>query len=159
MKFLKTALFQLTRDVDGEVVCEACNGGCCNSGRYHFTITDLFAYLADGKELFVPDFSSGRCPYLGHAGCMMEPEYRPFNCITFNCECLEKLLPQAEVRQFYELENKLRACYASMENLFGNNFTYGLIANYERVVTKTGGILLNKSQNLKSTGDSNGNCL
>jgi hypothetical protein len=141
MKSLKTALFELTRVLEGEAVCEACNGGCCDSGKYHFTITDLLSYLSDGKKLFTPDFSNGRCPYLGRAGCMMEPEYRPFNCITFNCECLEKLLPQEEVRKFYEMEMELRARYTAMEDLFGNIFAYGLMSNFERDSTKTGGIL------------------
>jgi hypothetical protein len=159
IKSLKTALFELTRIVEGEAVCKACNGGCCDSGRYHFTVTDLLAYLSDGKELFVPDFSNGRCPYLGRDGCMMEPEYRPFNCISFNCECLEELLPQEDVRTFYEMEKELRMRYTAVENLFGKIFAYGLMSNYERVFAISGGILFNSKHNTTHTGGSNGNCL
>jgi len=132
IKEQKTALHELTRSVDGEAVCEVCHGGCCETGKYHFTATDLLAYLFDGKQLFTPDFRSGRCPFLAKSGCMMEAEYRPFNCITFNCERIELLLRQADVDKFYELEKGLRVQYALMERMFGNTFAYGLLANFER---------------------------
>ncbi len=144
MKSLKRSLFKLTMILDGESICKACNGGCCDSGKYHFTVTDLLSYLSDGKRLFLPDFSNGRCPYLGRAGCMMEPEYRPFNCITFNCERLETLLPLLEVSKFYGMERELHTRYSAMEKLFDNIFAYGLISNYERNSSKKGGILFSQ---------------
>lgn len=159
IKSLKTILFRLTNGVDGEKICEACNGKCCDSGIYHFTVTDLMAYLSDGKKLFIPDFSNGRCPYLGLAGCLMEPDYRPFNCITFNCECIETLLAEEDVEKFYEIEKKLRASYASIEKLLGNTFAYGLISNFERSQDKKGGVLNRCERNSEHWGGPNANSL
>jgi hypothetical protein len=157
IKFLKEALFGLTSVLQGESVCAVCDGACCNSGMYHFTVTDLVAYLSDCKELFTPDFRNGRCPYLGLTGCMMEPQYRPFNCITFNCELLEKLLPRHDVLAFYELEKELRKRYLYMENMFGNIFVYGLMSNYEKFSSKNSGILFPDKQKLTSDGGADGN--
>jgi hypothetical protein len=141
MKRLKTGLYELTRSVEGEAVCANCYGGCCDTGKYHFTVVDLLVYLFDGKELFTPDFSGKRCPYLGKAGCFMEPEYRPFNCITFHCEQLELLLRHSDIQEFYKVERKLRIRYNAVEEIFGNKFVYGLLANYERNYLKAGTIL------------------
>jgi hypothetical protein len=132
IKKQKAVLHDLTRSVNGEAACEICRGECCQSGKYHFTVPDLLAYLFEDKQLFVPDFANGHCPFLGKSGCFMEAEYRPFNCITFNCECIERLFRQSEVHKFYELENGLRTQYALMEKIFDNTFAYGLLANFER---------------------------
>ena len=141
IKKQKRALYEMTRSVEGEMVCELCKGGCCETGAYHFTVVDLLVYLADGRELFAPCFAGDRCPYLGHGGCMMGPEYRPFNCITFHCEHLEKLLPDSEVDAFYAVEKLLRGHYSEMETLFGNTFAHGLLSNYERSYPAKGTIL------------------
>jgi hypothetical protein len=158
IKKQKAALHELTRSVDGESVCEICRGGCCQTGKYHFTATDLLAYLFDGKRLFTPDFGNGHCPFLGDSGCLMEPEYRPFNCVTFNCERIERLLPQSDVERFYESEKGLRVQYALMEKMFGNIFAYGLLANFERN-GREGGILLKQKAPRWVSGGWNGNCL
>lgn len=144
IKKMKTALHELNRSVEGETICAICQGGCCLSGKYHFTVTDLLAYISDGKELFVPDFTRSHCPYLGKTGCSMDPEYRPFNCITFNCERLERLLPHSDVQQFYDIERKLRTQYNAVEEIFGNKFVYGLLSNYERNYLRNGSILLGR---------------
>jgi hypothetical protein len=158
IKKQKSALHELTRSVYGEAVCEICRGGCCKTGKYHFTATDLLAYLFDGKQLFTPDFGNGHCPFLGNSGCLMEAEYRPFNCVTFNCERIERLLRQTDVDKFYELEKGLRVQYALMEKLFGNIFAYGLLANFERN-GREGGILLQQKVPRWVSGGWNDNCL
>jgi hypothetical protein len=137
----KKAIFALTEAVGGGKICENCRGECCNKGKYHFTIIDLLVFLVEGKALFTPRFGRERCPYAGDAGCLMEPEYRPFNCITFHCERLEELLGASDIEEFYQLEKKLRFQYSELENMFDNRFPCGLLSNYERNFTKNGIIL------------------
>jgi hypothetical protein len=141
IKEYKRSVFRLTETVNAGQICEACQGACCRKGKYHFTVIDLLVYLVEGKELFVPCFNNGRCPYSGDAGCLMEVEYRPFNCITFQCEKLERLLLPADIDKFYMLEKELRSEYADLERIFDNRFAYGLLANYERNFIERGTIL------------------
>jgi hypothetical protein len=143
IKKYKRSVFTLTETVNAGQICEACQGECCRKGKYHFTVIDLLVYLVEGKELFVPCFNNGRCPYSGDAGCLMEVEYRPFNCIAFHCEKLERLLLPADIDKFYVLEKELRSEYADLERTFDNRFAYGLLANYERNFAEKGTILLN----------------
>lgn len=157
IKRLKTALHELNKSVEGEAVCAICLGGCCGTGKYHFTVTDLLVYISDGKELFVPDFTGKHCPYLGEAGCFMEPGYRPFNCITFNCEQIEQLHGHSDIREFYDIERKLRIQYNAVEEIFGNKFEYGLLSNYERNYLKDGTILFGGRFEPKNYGRWNGN--
>lgn len=138
IKRQKKAIFALTELVGGGKICENCRGECCNKGKYHFTVIDLLVFLAEGKALFTPRFARERCPYEGDAGCLMEPEYRPFNCITFHCERLEELLQAPDVEEFYELEKKLRSQYSKFERMFDNRFAYGLLSNYEQNFTQNG---------------------
>ncbi len=141
IKGQKLAIHELTRSVAGESVCESCQGECCNTGKYHFTVTDLLVYLSDSKAMFTPDFTNKRCPYLGQAGCIMEPEYRPFNCITFQCDSIEQLLRQPDVQKFYDLGKKLSFQYVVMEEMFNNKFIHGLLSNFARDYEKNGKIL------------------
>ncbi len=131
LKLEKMAIFDLTASEAGEKICAGCQGKCCESGKYHFTVIDLLVYLNDGKELFTPRFGNKRCPYLGEAGCLMDPEYRPFNCITFNCESLEALLAYEDVKKFYALENALRGHYLRIRQMCGKRTAHGLLSYLE----------------------------
>jgi hypothetical protein len=144
IKKYKKAIFVLTEMVGGGKICENCRGECCKKGKYHFTVIDLLVFLAEGKALFAPHFGRERCPYSGDAGCLMEPEYRPFNCITFHCERLEELLQAPDIEAFYELEKKLRSQYSGLERMFDNRLAYGLLSNYEQNFTQNGIILFKK---------------
>ena len=114
----KESLQTLVAGVDAAIRCAECGGECCVKGRYHFTAVDLLVYLSTGLPLFEPLFENGLCPYLGQCGCLMEPAYRPFNCITFNCERIEDLLSPEEIARFYRLERELRESYAKIRSLF-----------------------------------------
>jgi hypothetical protein len=138
----KIALSRLSQGVGGEGICAACRGECCARGRHHFTVIDLLVHLAAGRPLFSPDFAGDRCPWLGPAGCLMNPEYRPFNCVTFNCERVEGLLDPAVHDRFYRIEAELRAVYGEVEELFGNRFMQGLLLNYERAAADGDSVLL-----------------
>lgn len=115
---LKSALHALTRRVDPASHCTDCGGACCVAGKYHFTRADLLVYLKTDEPLFVPRFDNGLCPYLGPGACLMAPPFRPFTCITFNCELIEDRLAAEEVSRFYGLERELRDGYAELRALF-----------------------------------------
>jgi len=114
----KLALQALADRADAAASCAACGGACCVTGKYHVTPVDLLVYLVNGELLFAPHFESGLCPYLGEGGCLMRPAYRPFNCITFNCELIEDLLSAEEVSRFYRLERELKGSYQAIRALF-----------------------------------------
>jgi hypothetical protein len=119
-------------------ICAQCRGECCKGGKNHVTTVDLLVYLGEDKKIFTPDFEHGICPYLGEKGCIMEPEYRPFNCITFICERIEEVMGLLERERFYAVEHELRDLYNDFEQLFGNSFRYGLLSNYERSLACNG---------------------
>jgi hypothetical protein len=129
---VKSAVHAVTETVSPAAICAACGGACCASGKYHFTVVDLLVFLDSGQPLFEPQFGRDLCPYLGERSCLMEPDFRPFNCLTFNCEQVEVLLAPREVECFYTGEKELRRLYAGVEELFGNRFMHGLLMNYER---------------------------
>ena len=114
----KEAMQALSSSVDAAVHCAGCGGACCVTGKYHFTSVDLVAYLVAGRPLFAPLFDNGRCPYLAEQGCLMPAGYRPFNCITFNCERIEDRLSNEAVGRFYRLERELRHIYGEIRSIF-----------------------------------------
>ncbi len=118
--------------VGGAGICAGCGGECCRTGKYHVTVVDLLTYLVDCRELFTPRFGLNACPYVGDRGCLMEPAYRPFNCITFNCDRVERLLPAAESTRLGSLEGELRSLYRTFEELFGTRLMGGVLMNAER---------------------------
>jgi len=124
-----TAIFEL---LDGADICRLCRGECCKVGSFHFTAIDLLAYLTTGRELFTPHFGGGSCPFLGDTGCMMEPEYRPYNCVTFVCDRIDIGMDSIRRNSFAHLTDRLLGLYREMEALFGNRFMYGLLSNGER---------------------------
>ena len=128
----KAAIHDVVAEVDAGTMCASCKGACCRSGKYHFTAVDLLVYLVEGKALFVPRFNQEACPYLGEQGCLMSPVFRPFTCITFNCELVDGLLEPAEKDRLRSLEHELRGHYSTLENLFGIRLRGGLLMDGER---------------------------
>jgi hypothetical protein len=114
----KEAMQALVAQVDAASHCAGCGGACCVRGKYHFSAADLLVFLSTGAPLFAPLFDNGLCCYLGAQGCLMAPAYRPFNCITFNCELIEDRLPEQDLARFYALERELRRTYAEIRSLF-----------------------------------------
>ena len=123
-------------------VCAACGGECCRTGKYHFTVVDLLVYLSEGKALFLPRFEQALCPFLGDNGCLMTPPYRPFTCVTFNCDRVEALLGLSEKARLTCLEQEIRRCYGRFEELFRNRFMGGLLNNCDRDVLQKGEAIL-----------------
>lgn len=114
----KEAMQELVARVDAASHCALCGGACCVRGRYHFSAVDLLVYLATGKPLFTPRFDNGLCPFLGDAACLIPAGYRPFTCITFNCDVIEDQLTRDEVSRFYQMEKELQERYAEIRSLF-----------------------------------------
>jgi hypothetical protein len=115
---LKERMQHLVAQVDAAELCAGCGGACCVCGKYHFTAVDLLVYLSTQEPLFSPRFDNGLCPYLGEPNCLVPAGYRPFNCITFNCELIEDRLARDEVAGFYLMERELRDLYAEIRSLF-----------------------------------------
>ena len=139
---LKTGIHQIAADSGAAAICAECGGECCLCGKFHVTVIDLLIYLISDREIFTPRFDRGLCPYMGDAGCLMAAAYRPFNCITFNCERIEGLWEPASVERFYGLEQELRSSYAQLEQLFANRFVGGLLQNFQRDVLQGDGRFL-----------------
>ena len=123
----KCAMQALVARVGAAAHCAGCGGECCVAGKYHFTKADLLVYLAAGEPLFEPLFGNGLCPYLGQAGCLIPAAFRPFNCITFNCERIEDLLSEHDLAGFYRMERELRRCYDEIRSLFPEQTMYGAL--------------------------------
>jgi hypothetical protein len=114
---LKTDLQRIADEVSAGEICAQCGGECCRSGRYHVTVTDILVYSDAGVAPPDPPFTAGSCPYLSGAGCIFPPEYRPFNCITFNCDRIEGLLEPSVFDAFCSNVAALRAARQSFADL------------------------------------------
>ena len=121
----KLEMYALAGGADVVGTCADCGGLCCEKGKYHFSAIDLLMYLSTGKELFTPSFRGTPCPFLGEEGCLMDPAYRPFTCITFHCERLEVHLSSIDLERMRHLERGLRALCREMEELFGKQIDAG----------------------------------
>jgi len=115
-----------------DALCADCKGLCCRFGKHHFTVVDLIVYLSAGRELFSPSFDNPVCPYHSGSGCLMEPSFRPFNCIIFVCEQLEAGLEVAVKSELEAIETSLRRIYNEFDQLLGNRFANGLLITFQR---------------------------
>lgn len=127
LKGLKDAMQELVAGVDAGSHCAACGGACCVAGKFHVSRVDLLVYLLDRAPLFEPLFGNGLCPYLAPDGCLMPAAYRPFNCITFNCELIEDRLAEADRAAFYQGERELKCCYDEIRSLFPGDSMRGAV--------------------------------
>lgn len=132
IKSCKSQIHLIAEVAGAAEICALCNGECCKSGKNHFRGVELIVYLNDGRELFTPCFEREICPFLGESGCLMEPEYRPYNCITFICERVEDQLGPPQKERYYTLALDLRDLYREMEQLLDNRFRCSLLSVYER---------------------------
>lgn len=118
VRHARRELHSLAEDRQSTAICASCGGECCVKGKYHVTVADILVFLAEGEPLVVPRFESGLCPYLGDRGCMIEPSLRPFTCITFNCDLVERMWEPERVEAFYSRERELRTLYEELQRSF-----------------------------------------
>jgi hypothetical protein len=107
---LQGELDRLFRAINGPAICTDCLGGCCSRAKHHLTLTNLLAYLLAGEEPPLPDFTLA-CPMLGPDGCRLPVTRRPFNCIIFLCEAVDRELSAEQRDAFAGIESELRTAY------------------------------------------------
>jgi hypothetical protein len=128
----KEGLHALVSAAGGEAACRTCGGQCCPSGKYHVSVADVMAYLALGKPLFLPVFDGAACPYLGEKGCLMEPGFRPFPCVTFTCELIQARLSEDDLHSASEREGVLRELGRALDTLLRGRVTTPLLHVWEK---------------------------
>ena len=129
---LQLRLNQLFETADGSQACGACQGDCCAKGHNHMTLANLLGFLQQGDAPPVADFSL-TCPFLGGRGCMLVVERRPYNCISFVCDIIEKPLTSADVAGFYRLEKQLRVIYQAFADRYRGGSLTGLLLQHDRL--------------------------
>jgi len=129
---LQLRLNQLFEIGCGLQSCADCLGECCAKGHNHMTLANLLSYL-QRQELPPPADFSRTCPFLGERGCVLIAERRPYNCISFVCDIIEKSLTSAEVAAFYSLEQQLRVLYQMFAERYVGGGLTGLLLQSERL--------------------------
>ena len=132
LKCDQDALDRLFRAASGAQICAACEGACCAKGHNHLGLPNLLAYLEQGDEPPVPDFSQ-TCPYLGPRGCLLGSRRRPYACISFLCGRLEERLEAEQVAEFCRLYRQLRANYQAFAERYSGGGMSGLLLQYARL--------------------------
>lgn len=107
---LQLELDRLFRAIGGPAICTDCLGGCCSLARHHLTLTNVLACLLAGEEPPQPDYTLP-CPLLGDQGCRLPAARRPFNCIIFLCDAVDRQLSNEQREAFARVEAELRATY------------------------------------------------
>jgi len=128
---LQGELDRLFRAIDGPKICTDCLGGCCSRAKHHLTLTNVLACLLAGAEPPQPDFTLP-CPMLGPHGCRLPVEQRPFNCIIFLCEALDRELTETQRKAFARAEATLRNTYEAIAECCPGSSLRGLLIAAER---------------------------
>jgi hypothetical protein len=129
---LKEELCRLSDAVDGGTVCAECGGDCCRAGRYHACALDLLSSLAVGRQTATPDFRPGACPFLESSGCRIAPGERPFTCVIFVCDLIERRLTEERSARLHSLEQELRTLREQAGERFGRCLTEGFLFAADR---------------------------
>ncbi len=133
---LQKQLDQLFRQADGLTQCRDCRGECCALGHNHLTLANLLLWLSQDIELPVLDFTS-TCPLLSSNGCIVPAEQRPYRCISFLCDRLERQLQPKDVESFYAFERELRNLYRSFAERYAGGRLTGLLLTARRLQKKS----------------------
>lgn len=123
---LQQRLHALVVGLDGEEICRDCRGACCGHGLYHPTLVTVVAHIVKKQSLPHPDFHQS-CPYLGPAGCLFQPDVRPFNCVIFICERIEDQCSSEQAALMRELERQLREIYHAFDRRYAGSNLRGLM--------------------------------
>ena len=129
---LQEELHALFLGARGAEHCRACLGLCCDCGKNHLTLVNLLGLFLDGAALPEPDFAVP-CPFLSPAGCLLPPGRRPFNCVTFLCETVDKELCASSRERFAASELRLRRLYGAFDARYAGSSLRGLFIRAERL--------------------------
>lgn len=83
-------------------LCPSCDEDCCRrvSHRGVMDEADLLFLAAQGiSELPQAARQDNLCPWLGHKGCALAWNARPFACLHYVCEPLQNAMSPAELQQ------------------------------------------------------------
>jgi len=132
----KESLAAITLAADSETICRDCGGKCCLNGKYRVNVFDGLSLCAAGISV-VPDFSQKpMCPYSNAGGCILEPGFRPLDCILFVCDSLEGQLPDSDRVDLTALENNLRECLSEASLLLNINLGTPLLLWAEKLTNQ-----------------------
>lgn len=116
----KEAAAVVAAEADAAAACGECMGKCCLNGKYRMSVLDVMACVASQVLPAVDFFNKPLCPYgTVSVGCLMEPGFRPADCILFICDVIdEKLSPQG--RSLLQMhESSMRKCISDASHLVG----------------------------------------
>ncbi|MDD2853703.1 MAG: hypothetical protein PHY09_17595 [Desulfuromonadaceae bacterium] len=117
-KTAKDALAAVTSD-GAVAVCRECGGQCCQNGKYRMNVSDALACISFGAVPAADFAQKPLCPYGSTTGCSMAAGMRPADCITFICDCIDRLVsPQDRVR-IGEWEQLIRDCIDDISRVTG----------------------------------------
>jgi len=129
---LQYGLDHLFHKAEGEQICARCKGACCAKGHNHAGLANLLSYVQQNMVPPDADFSK-TCPWLGPCGCVHQARHRPYNCITFLCDKLEERLDNADVEEFYRLDQELRKLYLRVADFYSGGGMSGLLLQAARL--------------------------
>lgn len=105
----KESMAALILQIDSETICTVCAGQCCVNGKYRINVLDLISQLAADISM-LPNFEQKPfCPYGTIRGCLMEPRFRPADCIVFICDALDDRLSDVARTELSTRETTLRS--------------------------------------------------
>lgn len=93
-----------------EQLCPGCEAPCCQKVRYLFSDKDiLFLNLSGRKARWRREnLKKKGCWFLGPAGCILEPIFRPFICHRYICIDLETEMNRHDPGLITVLREKFR---------------------------------------------------
>lgn len=133
----KESLAAITLAADSETICRDCAGQCCLNGKYRVNVFDGLS-LCDAGISLMPDFSQKPlCPYSNAGGCILEPGFRPLDCILFVCDSLESRIAGPLRADLAGLEKDLRDCLREASLLLNINLGTPLLLWAEKLAKQT----------------------
>jgi len=118
-RMAKEAYSSVVAEVDASVICCECGGQCCMNGKYRINVLDALARIAAEIPTCVDFSRKPVCPYGGDSGCMMEPGFRPLDCVLFICDALERKLSRQALLILAAEEQEQRKCISEASILTG----------------------------------------
>lgn len=94
--------------VGASALCRTCRGQCCMNGKYRLTLFDALMFRLHDQPLRADFTHKPLCPFGTSSGCLMEPAFRPLDCILFICETVDDVLSEDQRAALAVLEERLR---------------------------------------------------
>jgi len=132
----KESLAAITLAADSETICRDCAGQCCLNGKYRVNVFDGLSLCAAGISV-IPDFlQKPLCPYSNARGCILEPGFRPLDCILFVCDAIGNRIDDQLRANLAALEKNLRECLSEASLLLNINLGTPLLLWAEKLTNQ-----------------------